>query len=253
MKALSDFVKLGSQKVTAEDLKQCIRQESYLEALSDLLSPLNPSIILSEIWLVAQKNTQMQTHTREHNCFMHYCPPYWILQRPLWLLFWLYWIKKNTFKWYTEKLTLQLIQDHSNLLSFLPPTNIWAHCQCRPGQKKSQGISVTEQKYMYKDENEHEHFCCYSTDRCRFMDSKMKPLWLMFKNPAVEGDMVGIIFKNGDGKRQEGRTCLSQGACFSLRAGLHIQICWEDKNCGFGTSHAREKLGLDISISLCHL
>uniref|UniRef100_A0AAX7TIT1 phosphatidylinositol-4,5-bisphosphate 3-kinase n=1 Tax=Astatotilapia calliptera TaxID=8154 RepID=A0AAX7TIT1_ASTCA len=66
MKALSDFVKLGSQKVTAEDLKQCIRQESYLEALSDLLSPLNPSIILSEIWLV-------------HNCFMHYCPPYWIL------------------------------------------------------------------------------------------------------------------------------------------------------------------------------
>lgn len=54
MKALSDFVKLGSQKVTAEDLKQCIRQESYLEALSDLLSPLNPSIILSEIWLVAQ-------------------------------------------------------------------------------------------------------------------------------------------------------------------------------------------------------
>lgn len=136
MKALSDFVKLGSQKVTAEDLKQCIRQESYLEALSDLLSPLNPSIILSEIWLVAQKNTQMQTHTREHNCFIHYCPPYWILQRPLWLLFWLYWIKKNTFKWYTEKLTLQLIQDHSNLLSFLPPTNIWAHCQCRHGQKK---------------------------------------------------------------------------------------------------------------------
>lgn len=77
----------------------------------------------------------------------------------------------------------------------------------------------------------------------------MKPLWLMFKNPAVEGDMVGIIFKNGDGKRQEGRTCLFQGACFSLRAGLQIQICWEDKNCGFGTSHAREKLGLDISIS----
>uniref|UniRef100_A0A3B4FHW2 phosphatidylinositol-4,5-bisphosphate 3-kinase n=1 Tax=Pundamilia nyererei TaxID=303518 RepID=A0A3B4FHW2_9CICH len=91
MKALSDFVKLGSQKVTAEDLKQCIRQESYLEALSDLLSPLNPSIILSEI----------------------------------------------------------------------------------------------------------------CTDRCRFMDSKMKPLWLMFKNPAVEGDMVGIIFKNGDDLRQD--------------------------------------------------
>lgn len=52
MKTLSDFVKSGSQKLTAEDLKLCIRQESYLEALSDLLSPLNPSIILTEIWLV---------------------------------------------------------------------------------------------------------------------------------------------------------------------------------------------------------
>lgn len=52
MKALSDFVKSGSQKMTADDLKLCIRQESYLEALSDLLSPLNPCIILAEIWLV---------------------------------------------------------------------------------------------------------------------------------------------------------------------------------------------------------
>lgn len=60
MKSLSDFVKSGSQKMTAEDLKLCIRQESYLEALSDLLSPLNPSIILAEIWLVPE--TQ-QIHT----------------------------------------------------------------------------------------------------------------------------------------------------------------------------------------------
>lgn len=60
MKSLSDFVKSGSQKMTAEDLQLCIRQESYLEALSELLSPLNPSIILSEIWLVP--GTQ-QIHT----------------------------------------------------------------------------------------------------------------------------------------------------------------------------------------------
>uniref|UniRef100_A0A7N6FLZ3 phosphatidylinositol-4,5-bisphosphate 3-kinase n=1 Tax=Anabas testudineus TaxID=64144 RepID=A0A7N6FLZ3_ANATE len=93
MKSLSDFVKSGSQKMTVEDLKLCIRQESYLEALSDLLSPLNPSIILSGIWLVA--------------------------------------------------------------------------------------------------------------DKCRFMDSKMKPLWLMYKNPGTQGDMVGIIFKNGDDLRQD--------------------------------------------------
>uniref|UniRef100_A0A3Q0R4A5 phosphatidylinositol-4,5-bisphosphate 3-kinase n=1 Tax=Amphilophus citrinellus TaxID=61819 RepID=A0A3Q0R4A5_AMPCI len=91
MKALSDFVKSGSQKMTVEDLKLCIRQESYLEALSDLLSPLNPSIILTEI----------------------------------------------------------------------------------------------------------------CADKCRFMDSKMKPLWLMYRNPTAEGDMVGIIFKNGDDLRQD--------------------------------------------------
>lgn len=35
------------------------------------------------------------------------------------------------------------------------------------------------------------------------MDSKMKPLWLMYKNPSSPGDMVGVIFKNGDGKKQE--------------------------------------------------
>uniref|UniRef100_A0A4W6CG33 phosphatidylinositol-4,5-bisphosphate 3-kinase n=1 Tax=Lates calcarifer TaxID=8187 RepID=A0A4W6CG33_LATCA len=75
----------------ADDLKLCIRQESYLEALSDLLSPLNPSIILAEI----------------------------------------------------------------------------------------------------------------CADKCRFMDSKMKPLWLMYKNHFTQGDMVGIIFKNGDDLRQD--------------------------------------------------
>ncbi|MEQ2187863.1 hypothetical protein GOODEAATRI_009075 [Goodea atripinnis] len=59
MKALSDIVKSGSQKMTVDDLKLCIRQESYMEALSDLLSPLNPSVILFEIWLAlhAHKNS----------------------------------------------------------------------------------------------------------------------------------------------------------------------------------------------------
>lgn len=28
----------------------------------------------------------------------------------------------------------------------------------------------------------------------------MKPLWLMYKNNLSQGDMVGIIFKNGDGE-----------------------------------------------------
>ncbi|KAM9344347.1 phosphatidylinositol 4,5-bisphosphate 3-kinase catalytic subunit delta isoform [Pholidichthys leucotaenia] len=91
MKALSDFVKSGSQKMTVEHLKLCIRQESYMEALSGLLSPLNPSIVLAEI----------------------------------------------------------------------------------------------------------------CANKCRFMDSKMKPLWLMYKNPLADLDMVGIIFKNGDDLRQD--------------------------------------------------
>ncbi|XP_067096273.1 phosphatidylinositol 4,5-bisphosphate 3-kinase catalytic subunit delta isoform isoform X2 [Osmerus mordax] len=95
MKALNDFVKSGSQKTsrqqTTEDMKLCIKQEAYLEALSDLLSPLNPSIILSEI----------------------------------------------------------------------------------------------------------------CADRCKFMDSKMKPLWLMYKNPWLQSETLGIIFKNGDDLRQD--------------------------------------------------
>lgn len=55
MKALNDFVKSGSQKSVSrsqitEDMKLCIKQDTYLEALSGVVSPLNPSIILSEIW-----------------------------------------------------------------------------------------------------------------------------------------------------------------------------------------------------------
>ncbi|XP_037131505.1 phosphatidylinositol 4,5-bisphosphate 3-kinase catalytic subunit delta isoform isoform X2 [Syngnathus acus] len=89
MKVLSDFVKSGPQKMNAEDLKLFIRKES--DALSNLLSPLNPSIVLAEICV----------------------------------------------------------------------------------------------------------------DKCRFMDSKMKPLWLMYKTPWTQGDMMGIIFKNGDDLRQD--------------------------------------------------
>ncbi|CAL8254558.1 unnamed protein product [Arctogadus glacialis] len=91
LKALSDIVKSGSQKMSADDLKLCIKQDSYMEALSDLLSPLNPSIILSEICV----------------------------------------------------------------------------------------------------------------EKCKYMDSKMKPLWLMYKNQWVPGDLMGIIFKNGDDLRQD--------------------------------------------------
>lgn len=37
-------------------------------------------------------------------------------------------------------------------------------------------------------------------DKCKLMDSKMKPLWLVFNNSDQGSDEVSIIFKNGDGK-----------------------------------------------------
>lgn len=40
-----------------------------------------------------------------------------------------------------------------------------------------------------------------SVDKCRYMDSKMKPLWLVYNNKLLLGDTLGIIFKNGDGER----------------------------------------------------
>ena len=33
------------------------------------------------------------------------------------------------------------------------------------------------------------------------MDSKMKPLWIVYNNKLMGGDTLGIIFKNGDGRR----------------------------------------------------
>ncbi|XP_035200243.1 phosphatidylinositol 4,5-bisphosphate 3-kinase catalytic subunit delta isoform isoform X1 [Oxyura jamaicensis] len=95
MKALNDFVKVSSQKATKPQTKEmmhvCMKQETYLEALSHLQSPLNPSIILAEVCV----------------------------------------------------------------------------------------------------------------DQCTFMDSKMKPLWIVFNNEETGGGGVGIIFKNGDDLRQD--------------------------------------------------
>lgn len=39
-----------------------------------------------------------------------------------------------------------------------------------------------------------------SVEQCTFMDSKMKPLWIVFNNEETGGGGVGIIFKNGDGE-----------------------------------------------------
>lgn len=49
-------------------------------------------------------------------------------------------------------------------------------------------------------ETEGRVFVSSSVDQCTFMDSKMKPLWIVFNNEEMGGGGVGIIFKNGDGK-----------------------------------------------------
>ncbi|XP_072831541.1 phosphatidylinositol 4,5-bisphosphate 3-kinase catalytic subunit delta isoform isoform X4 [Vicugna pacos] len=96
LKALNDFVKVSSQKTpkpqTKELMHVCMRQETYLEALSHLQSPLDPSTLLAEVCV----------------------------------------------------------------------------------------------------------------EQCTFMDSKMKPLWVMYSNEEAGSDgSVGIIFKNGDDLRQD--------------------------------------------------
>uniref|UniRef100_A0A4W3H592 phosphatidylinositol-4,5-bisphosphate 3-kinase n=1 Tax=Callorhinchus milii TaxID=7868 RepID=A0A4W3H592_CALMI len=95
MKALNDFVKSSSQKTTKPKTKEALhlfmRQEAYMEALSNLHSSLNPSSLLTDLWV----------------------------------------------------------------------------------------------------------------DKCKFMDSKMKPLWIVYKNEKYDGDPMGVMFKNGDDLRQD--------------------------------------------------
>ncbi|XP_012891283.1 PREDICTED: phosphatidylinositol 4,5-bisphosphate 3-kinase catalytic subunit delta isoform-like isoform X1 [Dipodomys ordii] len=53
LKALNDFVKVSSQKMTKPQTKElmhlCMRQDTYMEALSHLQSPLDPSTLLEEV------------------------------------------------------------------------------------------------------------------------------------------------------------------------------------------------------------
>ncbi|XP_070615365.1 phosphatidylinositol 4,5-bisphosphate 3-kinase catalytic subunit delta isoform isoform X2 [Erythrolamprus reginae] len=95
LKALNDLIKVSAQKNTKPQTKEfmhtCMRQETYLEALSNLQSPLDPRIFLAKV----------------------------------------------------------------------------------------------------------------SVELCTVMDSKMKPLWIMFNNVEAGGHGTGLIFKNGDDLRQD--------------------------------------------------
>ena len=42
-------------------------------------------------------------------------------------------------------------------------------------------------------------FFVFSVEKCKYMDSKMKPLWLVYNNKVFGEDSIGVIFKNGDG------------------------------------------------------
>lgn len=48
-------------------------------------------------------------------------------------------------------------------------------------------------------------FRCKSikVDRCKVMDSKMRPLWIVFENADMHGDDICVIYKNGDDLRQD--------------------------------------------------
>lgn len=43
----------------------------------------------------------------------------------------------------------------------------------------------------------------FRLQKCKVMDSKMKPLWIVFQNSDVLGDEIYLIFKNGDDLRQD--------------------------------------------------
>eukprot|EP00004_Rigifila_ramosa_P017471 TRINITY_DN425_c0_g1_i10.p1 TRINITY_DN425_c0_g1~~TRINITY_DN425_c0_g1_i10.p1 ORF type:complete len:1044 (-),score=266.38 TRINITY_DN425_c0_g1_i10:39-3170(-) len=63
-------------------------------------------------------------------------------------------------------------------------------------------------------------------EKCKFMDSKTFPLWLVFKNSDPAGDPISVIFKEGDDLRQDQLTLqmLRLIDKFWLDAGLDLQM-----------------------------
>lgn len=54
------------------------------------------------------------------------------------------------------------------------------------------------------------------------MDSKMKPLWLVYSSRGFGEDSVGVIFKNGDGKSWNFHSILERCVCMC--------VCWCDSS-----------------------
>uniref|UniRef100_A0A672R7S0 Phosphatidylinositol 3-kinase catalytic subunit type 3 n=1 Tax=Sinocyclocheilus grahami TaxID=75366 RepID=A0A672R7S0_SINGR len=84
--------------------------------------------------------------------------------------------------------------------------NLMKQVCCIPYVKKDMKVCIKQDTYMealsdvVSPLNPSIVLCELCADKCKFMDSKMKPLWLMYKNKY---DTLGIIFKNGDDLRQD--------------------------------------------------
>ena len=46
--------------------------------------------------------------------------------------------------------------------------------------------------------------CSLRAEKCKVMDSKMRPIWLVFQNQDTLGEDILQIFKSGDGEAEGG-------------------------------------------------
>lgn len=81
-------------------------------------------------------------------------------------------------------------KDKDKAKQFLQERLSQAHCK----ESLSKILSPLDPRYRCKG---------VRVDKCKVMDSKMKPLWIVFENDDPYGDDIYVIFKNGDDLRQD--------------------------------------------------